>query len=130
MKNKLAYTIVRVILGLAFIFYGVTKFFPFGTVQLPGPASAFLGAMVASGYFIPFVGICELLVGILLVFNWWVPLAMMILSPIMINIILFNLFLAPSLVGAIMLIVLVGLQVYVMYHTWDAYKSLLARKSK
>ncbi len=127
MKNKLAYTIVRVVLGLAFIFYGVTKFFPFGNVQLPGPASAFLGAMFATGYFIPFVGICEALVGIMLVFNWWVPLAMMILSPIMVNVILFNLFLAPSLVGAIMLIVLVALQVYVMYYSWDHYKSLFTK---
>lgn len=128
MKNKLAYTIVRVLLGLAFIFYGVTKFFPFGNVQLPGPASAFLGAMVATGYFIPFVGICETVVGILLVFNLWVPFSMMLLSPIMANVVLFNLFLAPSLVAIVMLVVLVAMQVYVMYCTWDAYRPLFSRK--
>lgn len=130
MRNKIAYTIVRIILGLAFIFYGATKFYPLSGMPIPPqPAMAFLGAMMATGYFIPFVGICELLVGILLVFNLWVPFAMMVLSPLMINIILFNIFLAPGLVGAIMLLVLVVLQAYIMYCTWSAYKPLFTRKS-
>ena len=128
MKSRLTYTITRIILGLAFIFYGVTKFFPVGSVQLPAPAMEFLGAMVSAGYFIPFVGIAELLVGIMLVFNFWVPFAMIILSPVMLNVILFNIFLAPSAFGMIMLLVLVALQAYIMYYTWSHYKPLFAKK--
>jgi hypothetical protein len=71
------------------------------------------------------VGVAEVLVGLLLLANRWIPLSMMILAPVMLNVILFNIFLAPSLVGAIMLIVLLALQVYVMRHTWGAYKPLL-----
>ena len=129
MKNRLAYTIVRVLLGLSFIFFGATKFYQVGSAPvLAQPAMDFLSAMTNTGYFIPFVGIAELLVGIFLLANFWVPFAMMILSPIMANVVLFNIFLAPSMGGTIMLIILVGLQAYVMYCTWSHYKPLFSRK--
>lgn len=121
---------MRIVLGLAWIFFGISKFLPMAnSPALPGPAMAFLGAMAATSYFIPFVGICEILVGVLLVTNWWVPLAMMILSPLMVNVILFNAFLAPSAMGLVMLFVLTALQLYVMRCTWSAYRPLLARRT-
>lgn len=128
MKNKMAYTIVRVLLGLAWIFYGAVKFFPMPAPELPASAIAFLGAMAATGYFMQFVGLAELAVGLMLVFNRWVPFSMMILSPIMINVILFNLFLSFSLSSVIMLLVLTLMQVYIMYCTWGAYKPLFIRQ--
>lgn len=128
MKSRVMYTITRVILGLAFVFYGVTKFLPLPAPELPGPANAFLMAMGATGYFIPFVGLAELIVGILLLANIWVPLAMIVLAPIMLNVILFNLFLAPSIVGVIMLLIIVALQAYIMYYTWQHYKPLFTSR--
>lgn len=128
MKNKMAYTIVRVLLGLAWIFYGVTKFLALPAPALPDAASAFLGAMAATGYFIPVIGIFELAAGLMLLFNRWVPFSMMILSAVMIHVILFNLFLAFSGVGMIMLLVLTVMQVYIMYCTWGAYKPLFIRQ--
>lgn len=128
MRSKVAYTIIRIIFGLAWLFYGVTKFLSLPAPELPGPAAAFLTSMAATGYFIPFVGVAETLVGLLLLANFWVPLSMVILAPIMLNVILFNLFLAPSLVGFIMLFVLTALQVYIMYYTWSHYKPLFAKK--
>lgn len=130
MKNKLAYTIVRVLFGLAWIFYGAVKFFPMPAPELPGPAMAFLGAMAATGYFIQFVGIAELAVGLMLVFNRWVPFSMMILSPIMLNIVLFNFFLSFSLSSMIMLVVLVAMQAYIMYCTWSSYKPLFVKQKR
>ena len=128
MKSKIGYTIVRIILGLAWIFFGVVKFHPIGpAAAMPQPALDFLGAMFASGYFIPFLGICEILVGVMLLANLAIPLAMMILSPIMLNVILFNAFLAPSISGLIMLLILTVLQVYIMYYTWSAYKPLFSK---
>lgn len=125
MKSKVAYHIVRVILGLAWVFFGIGKFLPMNNAALAQPAMDFFAAMIATGYFMPFLGVAEILVGLLLLANRWVPLSMMIVSPIMLNIILFNLFLAPSLFGAIIMIVFVTLQVYIMCHTWGAYKPLL-----
>lgn len=127
MKSKLAYKIVRILLGLAWLFFGVVKFLPTGNAQFTGPAGDFFAAMLATGYFIPLVGVFEAVAGIMLIFNLWVPFSMVILSPIMLNIILFNLILAPSLVGVLMLLVLTALQVYVIYCTWNHYKSLFTK---
>lgn len=127
--GKKLYLIARVLLGLSFVFFGVTKFMVLDTPVLPQPAMDFLGSMAATGYFIPFVGLAELAVGLMLLFNLWIPLSMMILSPIMINVILFNIFLAPSVSSMIMLLVIVVLQVYIMHRTWHAYKPLLVRKA-
>ena len=130
MKNKIAYTIVRVLLGIAFLVFGANKIFPFMPVgELPQPAMDFLVAMMGTGYFMPFLGLVEILVGILLLANFWVPLAMIILSPIMLNIVLFTVFLAPGAFGMGLTALFVILQVYVMYCTWGAYKSLFMTKT-
>jgi putative oxidoreductase len=129
MKNKIAYTIVRILLGLSFLFFGITKFFPFSSsTALPQPATDFLIAMTNTGYLIPFLAVAEILVGALLIFNLWVPLSMVILAPIMLNVILFNLFLSPTLGALIMLLVLVLLQAYIVYCTWHAYKPLFTKR--
>ncbi|MEK6899077.1 MAG: DoxX family membrane protein [Nanoarchaeota archaeon] len=127
MKGKLGYTITRIILGLAFLFFGVTKFLTLPAPELPGPAADFLAAMASTGYMIPLIGIAEVVIGLLLLVNIAVPFSMILLSAIMINVILFNIFLAPSLFVMIMLLVLVALQVYIMYCTWNAYKPLFRR---
>ena len=126
MKNKLAYTIIRIIVGLGFLLFGVMKFFP-STAVLPQPAMDFMTAMANTGYFIPFLALSEMAVGILLLFNLWVPLALIILSPIMLNIILFNVFLGPSLMGMVIVGVLLIFQIYLMYYCGNNYKSLFAK---
>lgn len=125
MKSTKTYTIIRVLLGIAWIFFGIEKFFPPSNPPImPQPAMDFLASMVATGYFIPLLGLTELLVGLLLLFNKLVPLAMVILAPIMLNIILFNVFLAPSVPGIIMITVLLLLQGYIVAKNWDSYKNL------
>lgn len=130
MARKVTYTIIRILLGLSWVFFGGGKFLPAQTVVLPQPALDFLTAMGATGYMIPLIGLVELLVGLSLLANRWVPLAMIILAPVMLNVILFNLFLAPSLTGTIMLLVLVILQGYIVKSTWNSYKLLLRSKSE
>ncbi len=127
MRSKLAYTITRIVLGLAFLFFGAVKFFPMETPELPQPAMNFMLAMGATGYMIPMIGIAEILVGLLLLINIWVPFSMMVLSPIMLNIALFNIFLGPSIPGALFVGVPILLQVYIMYYTWNAYKPLFSK---
>lgn len=122
---KKAYTIIRILLGLSWIFFGGSKFLPSQEVVLPQPALDFLNAMGATGYMIAFIGIAELLVGLSLLTNRWVPLSTFIWAPVMLNVILFNIFLAPSITGAIMLLVLVSLHSYIIKSTWNSYKPLL-----
>ena len=90
-------TAARLLLGLVFTVFGLNFFLHF----LPTPpstprAGAFAGALFASGYLFPLLKITEIGAGLLLLSNRFVPLALAVLAPIVINIVGFHLFLAPS----------------------------------
>jgi uncharacterized membrane protein YphA (DoxX/SURF4 family) len=115
--------ILRVILGLGLIFFGLNKFFGFMPIpELPEDASSFMTSLEASGYVLPVVGFLEVLIGLLLVANKAVPFALLLLTPISINILLFHLFLdLPGIGGAIVIAVI---NVVLIYKHWKVYKPL------
>lgn len=87
----------RILLGLMFVVFGLNGFFNF----LPQPAAPerlmkFVGALFETGYFMQFVKACEIICGVLLLANVYVPLSLLILAPICINIFLAHAFLAPE----------------------------------
>lgn len=88
----------RVILGLVFVVFGLNYFLPF----LPSPpapegaAAVFLGGLLASGYLMPLVKTIEVVAGVLLLSNRFVPLALVLLAPILVNIAAFHFVLAPA----------------------------------
>jgi len=99
--------IARIFLGLFFLIFGLNGFFHFmPTPDLPEPAASFMGALADTGYFIVFLKLTETLCGFLLLIGRFVPLALTVLAPVVLNIILFHLFLAPSGIvpGAIALV--------------------------
>jgi putative oxidoreductase len=86
---KIVAAIARILLGLIFLASGVMKlhaFFPPGPMP-GGVAGQFLGALSASKYLV-FVGLCEGTGGLLLLINRFVPLALTILGPVIVNILL------------------------------------------
>ena len=87
--------VVRILLGLGFLIFGLNGFFHFipGSTQLPpGEAGAFMGAMANSGYFAVVAGL-QVLGGLCLLSGRLVPLGLILLGPIIVNIDLFHLFL-------------------------------------
>lgn len=85
---------LRVLLGLIFFVFGLNGFLQF----LPMPpltpeAGAFMGGLAESGYFFPLLKATEVLCGALLLVNRFVPLALVVLAPIIVNILFFHLFL-------------------------------------
>lgn len=97
----------RILLGLMFLVFGLNGFFNFLAMpEMPQPAGEFMGALAATGYFLPFLKIVETVSGLLLLIGFFVPLALLMLAPVVLNIILFHLFLAPGgiLFGLIALI--------------------------
>lgn len=89
---KVATIILRILLGLVFLIFGLNKihtFFNAGPMPT-GPAADFLGALIATKYFVV-IGFLEALGGLLLVGNRFVPLALTILGPIIVNIFLYGL---------------------------------------
>jgi len=87
----------RLLLGALMVFAGANHMFNFLPKQPlpPGVAGQFLGAMIATG-FLAFVGACEVIAGLLLLINRFVPLGLTVLGPIILNIIVLDLLIAPK----------------------------------
>jgi len=87
----------RLVLGLIFFVFGLNGFLHFlPQPPLAGPSGAFVGALVASGYLFPLLKATEVLSGALLLSGFFVPLALTLLAPVIVNIVAFHLFLAPG----------------------------------
>ncbi len=115
--------ILRVILGLGLIVFGLNKFFGFIPMpELPEQAADFMSSLNATGYVLPVVGGLEVLIGALLVFNKWASFALLLLAPISVNIILFHLFL--DLPGILSALIVFGLNAILIYKHWKAYRIL------
>lgn len=86
----------RALLGLMFLVFGLNGFLNFIPAPPPtGLAGQFIGALFASKY-LSVVFALEIVAGGLLLANRFVPLALAILAPILVNIVLFHAFLAPA----------------------------------
>lgn len=93
---KIAVLIARIILGLIFVVFGLNGFLNFIHAPLPtGLAGQFVGALIQSHY-IYFVAGLQVIGGALLLVNRYVPLALVLLGPLLVNILLFHLLMLPS----------------------------------
>jgi len=92
---KIAVTIARILLALVFLFFGSNGFLHFLKATMPpGLAGQFVGAMFQSHYIFVVSGI-QVIGGALLLVNLYVPFALTILAPVIVNILLFHLLLLP-----------------------------------
>ena len=97
MKGSRITLVLRILLGLIFLVFGLNIFLQFLPLPpVPGPAGALLGAFVASGYIMKLVGVTQVAGGALLLSGVLVPFALVILAPVIVNIMLFHLFLDPA----------------------------------
>jgi putative oxidoreductase len=94
---KIAALIARVLLGIMFTVFGLNGFMHF--IPMPplpaGPAQQFMGAMAESHYLHPVFAI-QLVCGVLFLVGRYVPLALTLIGPVIVNILLFHLTMAPS----------------------------------
>jgi putative oxidoreductase len=97
---KYVIIIVRVLLGLMFAVFGSNAFLHFIPMPpLEGNAAAFLGALVNSGYIYPIAAL-QVLGGLLLLLGGrFVPLGLTLLGPVIVNIVLYHIFIEPSGLG-------------------------------
>ena len=93
---KIAILIARILLGLLFLVFGLNGFLHFiPMAPPPGLAGKFMGALFVSHYLI-FIFSVEVIGGALLLANRFVPLALILLGPILVNILLFHSLMAPE----------------------------------
>src|SRR3954468_3764359 len=124
-KSQKLPVVARVLLGAIFVVFGLNGFFHF-LPQPPAPprAMAFGGALAASGYFFPLLKATEVVAGALLLLGF-VPIALTLLAPIIVNIVAFHVFLAPgnyALVGLVL-----AAEIYLAVAHRAAFAPLFAR---
>src|SRR6478672_2515784 len=96
---KILTHISRFLLGLIFLVFGLNGFLHFIPMPPPsGVAGQFLGAMFVSKYLLVVSGL-QAISGALLLINRYVPLALTILGPIIVNILLFHGLMNPAGIG-------------------------------
>jgi uncharacterized membrane protein YphA (DoxX/SURF4 family) len=99
-------TVARVLLGLIFTVIGLNGFLHFLPMPpLTGPAATFMGGLAATGYFFPLLKGTEVVAGLLLLAGRFVPLALVVLAPIVVNIAAYHVFLTPGELGMAALLV-------------------------
>lgn len=122
--------IARVLLGAPLIVFGLNgflEFIPPPPEPLPEGAMAFLGALVQTGYMMQLIAVTHLTVGVLLLVNRFVPLALALFAPFMVNSIAFHGFLEPS--GLPMAIGFLVLELYLVWRYRDAYRPMLRARA-
>jgi putative oxidoreductase len=108
---KIVALIARILMGLVFVVFGLNRFVRFLPPDpLPaGLAGQFLGALIQSHH-LYVVAALQLVGGALLLVNRYVPLALVILGPVIVNIFLYHLFMdRVGLPYASILVVLWGI---------------------
>ncbi|HTU50949.1 MAG TPA: hypothetical protein VMF56_10160 [Acidobacteriaceae bacterium] len=109
---KIVSIIARILLGLTFLVFGLNGFLNFMHAPLPpGMAGTFLTTLVAS-HFLYFVSSIQVIAGLLLLINQFVPLALALLAPVLYNILAFHITMQPSglppgLIASILWLILV-----------------------
>src|SRR5262249_46792744 len=119
--------VARVLLGLVFFVFGLNGFLHFiPQPPMSGPPADFLGALFAAGYMFPLIKGTEIIAGLLLLSGRFVPLALTLLAPVLVNILAFHALLVGAGVG--MPFVLVALEVYLAWSYRDAFAPMLRAK--
>jgi hypothetical protein len=119
-------TAARIGLGGIFLLFGLNGFLHFlPQPPLPTGALGFLGGLASASYFFPLLKGTELIAALLLLSNRFVPLALALLAPIIVNIVFFHTFLAPAL---LIPMVVLGLELFLAWSYRDAFRPMLAAR--
>jgi hypothetical protein len=113
-------------MGLAFFVFGLNgflNFIPRPKEAMPEGAAAFAGALMKTGYMFQFIAGTQLVVGVMLLLNLFVPLALVLILPVLLNIIAFHLFLQPA--GFAPGLILMALELYLAWVYRKAYRPIL-----
>jgi putative oxidoreductase len=93
---KIATLIARILLGLLFLVFGLNGFLHFIPMAPPaGLAGQYMGVLFLSHYLVT-VFLLQTIGGALLLANRFVPLALVLLGPVLVNILLFHSLMAPE----------------------------------
>lgn len=123
--------ISRLLLGLVFFVFGLNGFLDFvprPATPPPEPAVAFFTALFATGYMIPLIAGTQLLAGALLLAGRFVPLALVLLAPVLVHIVAYHVFLDPS--GMAIVAALCAFELHLAWVHRAAFRPLLRARTE
>jgi hypothetical protein len=123
MKSKTT-AAARILLGLVFLVFGLNGFLHFIPMPPPqGKVAQFMAGLAATGYFMPLLFGTQTIAGALLLARRFVPLALILLAPVVVNIVAFHLFLEPS--GLPLALLVLALEIFLAWSYRAAFVPVL-----
>jgi|SRR2546423_1649559 len=125
---KIVVLIARLLLGLVFVVFGLNGFLNFLSMgPMPtGLAGQFIGALFLSHYFWV-VAVLQIAGGALLLVNRFVPMALVLLGPVIVNILCYHVFLNPA--GAPLAAVVTVLWLIVFYGKRQYFSGIFVQRA-
>ncbi len=125
---KIVTLIARILLGLIFLVFGLNGFLNFLSMgpTPTGLAGQFIGALFLSHYYWVVAAI-QIAGGALLVANRFVPLALVLLGPVIVNIICYHVFL--NAIGAVPAAVVTVLWLIVFYGKRQYFSGIFVQRT-
>jgi len=122
MNSKIT-MVLRLLLALILIVFGLNKFFNFMPMPpMEGPPGDFMAALGKTGYMFPLIALTEIVAGALLLVNKFKGLALILVSIISVNIVLFHIALAPAGIGLAAVVAI--LNIILIYANWKKFRTL------
>jgi len=124
---RYATVVTRVLIGLLYTTTGLNGFLNF--MPAPDPSTMaeagvkFSTALYETGYMLELTSATQLVAGILLIIGRYVPLALALLAPVVVNIFLFHVFLEPS--GTVTAIIVVAAEIGLAWAYRDKFRPML-----
>jgi len=110
---RIASVIARYLAGVIFLVMGLNGFLNFIPLPPPGgTAGQFMGALYVSHY-LWVIFAFQVIAGVLLLVNRYVPLAVAILAPVLVNILTFHALMAPSGLPLALFVALLWIVIFV-----------------
>ena len=120
---KVLTIIVRVLLGLVFVVFGSNAFLHFLPMPpMEGPAGAFFGALNATGY-LRAIAALQIAGGALLLLGRTAPLGLTLLGPVIVNIVLYHVFMDRA--GTPVALVIAALTLFLLWRYRSAFAGLV-----
>ena len=124
---RIATIIVRILLGLMFLFASLYYFFgPPPPMPTEGAIKTFNDGIAASGYLMTLIKVTELVCGLAFVIGRFVPLANIVILPITVNIFMTHACMMPE--GLPMAIALLCANIFLIYAYRSHYTAVFAAK--
>lgn len=122
--NSKVTLVLRILLGLIMVVFGANKLYEFMPMPEMEPSLGidFYNSLVSTGYFLTFLGIIEVIGGLLLFSKKYAALGAVVLMPITANIFMYHITIAHE--GIFIGIVVLVLNVLIAFASKDKYKEL------